>query len=215
MGKQFISYLRVSTKKQEYNWSIDAQRNAIAEYVSKNDGILVNEYVEVASGKNNERIELRKAVNDCKKHKASLIVYKLDRLGRKVSLISTLLDSKIDFVCVDNPHANKLTIHILSAMAEYERDCISIRTKIGLKAAKDAGVKLGINGAVLAERNKAEVMGFYELYRSRLVQWLSDNWSATRIAKHLNEIGEVGFRGGKFQSVQVIKMICGLGLAAV
>ena len=95
------------------------------------------------SGKRKDRPELAKALAACRKHKAKLLIAKLDRLARNVALIANLMDGKVDFVCCDMPQANRLTIHVLAAVAEHEREMISDRTKAGLAAAKARGVKLG------------------------------------------------------------------------
>jgi DNA invertase Pin-like site-specific DNA recombinase len=104
---------------------------------------LVGEFTEVESGKRNDRPELVKALAACKKQKAKLVIAKLDRLSRNLAFIATLMDSGVEFVAVDNPHANKLTIHILAAVAQHERKIISARTSAALKAAKARGKRLG------------------------------------------------------------------------
>jgi DNA invertase Pin-like site-specific DNA recombinase len=83
------------------------------------------EFTEVETGKRNERPELQKALAACRKHKAKLIIAKLDRLSRNLAFIATLMDSGVEFIEVDNPHANKLTIHILAAVAQHERKMIA------------------------------------------------------------------------------------------
>ena len=144
MRGKFVSYLRVSTDKQgQTGYGIDAQRAAVASYLNGGDWQLIGEFVEVESGKRKDRPELAKALVACRKHKAKLVIAKLDRLARNVALIANLMDGKVDFVCCDMPQANRLTIHVLAAVAEHEREMISDRTKAGLAAAKARGVKLG------------------------------------------------------------------------
>ncbi len=118
---------------------------------------MLGEFVEVESGRRNDRPELAKALAACKKHKATLVIAKLDRLARNVHLISGLMESKVDFVCCDMPDANRLTIHILAAVAEHEREMISERTKVGLAAAKARGVKLGNAEIATANRDARSI----------------------------------------------------------
>ena len=145
-----ISYLRVSTDAQGASGlGLEAQRAAVAAFLNGGDWDLISEGVEVESGKNSARPELAKALALCKKHRATLVVAKLDRLSRSVAFLAQLLEAGVEFVACDNPHANKLMIHMLAAFAEHERDQISARTKVALAAAKARGVKLG--GPKLAE----------------------------------------------------------------
>ena len=104
---------------------------------------LVAEFTETESGKRNDRTQLAEALAVCKKQKAKLVIAKLDRLARNVAFISNMMRSGVDFVAVDMPDANRLTVHILAAVAEHEREMISQRTKAALQAAKKRGVKLG------------------------------------------------------------------------
>jgi DNA invertase Pin-like site-specific DNA recombinase len=87
--------------------------------------------------------ELAKALEACKRHKARLVIAKLDRLSRNLAFIATLMEAGVEFLAVDNPHANKLTVHILAAVAQHEREMISERTTAALQAAKARGVRLG------------------------------------------------------------------------
>jgi DNA invertase Pin-like site-specific DNA recombinase len=90
--------------------------------------------------------ELPRAIDACRKHNARLVIAKLDRLSRNLAFVATIIDSGVEFVAVDNPHANKLTIHLLAAVAEHEREAISERTKAALAAAKARGKRLGNAG---------------------------------------------------------------------
>jgi DNA invertase Pin-like site-specific DNA recombinase len=154
MRGKFISYLRVSTDKQgERGYGLDAQRKAVSDYLNGGSWQLLEEFVEVESGKRSDRPQLAAALAACKKHRARLVIAKLDRLSRNVAFIATLMDGKVDFVCCDFPSANRLTLHILAAVAEHEREMTSTRTSAGLAAAKAKGVKLG--NPALAAKNAA------------------------------------------------------------
>jgi DNA invertase Pin-like site-specific DNA recombinase len=128
----FVAYYRVSDLKQEKSGlGLEAQRHALSRYTP-----ILNEYVEVESGKRHEnRPQLLAALAECKRRSATLLIAKLDRLARNVHFVSGLMESGVDFVAADMPHASKLTVHIFAAMAEHEREMISQRTKDGLAAA--------------------------------------------------------------------------------
>jgi DNA invertase Pin-like site-specific DNA recombinase len=142
--KALVSYLRVSTKKQGASGlGLEAQRAAVAEYAAREGLRVVAEYVEVESGKKAARPELGKALEHCRAAKACLVVAKLDRLARNVAFLSALMEAGLDFVALDNEHANKFTLHVLAAVAEQEARATSERTKAALAAAKRRGVLLG------------------------------------------------------------------------
>lgn len=141
---KFVAYYRVSTVRQgRSGLGLDAQRKSVAEHLNGGAWELLAEFTEVESGKRNDRPELAKALDLCRRQKATLVIAKLDRLARNVHFISGLMESRVDFVAVDMPTANRLTVHILAAVAEHEREMISARTKAALGAARDRGRKLG------------------------------------------------------------------------
>jgi DNA invertase Pin-like site-specific DNA recombinase len=141
----FISYLRVSTDKQgRSGLGLEAQRAAVERHVSGAGGKIVAEFLEVESGGKKDRPQLTAALAACRVHKkAVLIVAKLDRLARNVAFVSALMESGVEFVAADMPTVNRLTIHILAAVAEEEARMISARTKAALAAAKARGIQLG------------------------------------------------------------------------
>jgi DNA invertase Pin-like site-specific DNA recombinase len=139
----YVAYYRVSTDKQgRSGLGLDAQRQAVATYCPGR-GDIAAEFTEIESGRKNDRPQLAAALAACRKHRATLVIARLDRLARNVAFISNLMESRVDFVAVDMPEANRLTIHILAAVAEHEREMISKRTRDALKAAKARGTRLG------------------------------------------------------------------------
>lgn len=149
----YIAYYRVSTTRQgESGLGLEAQQQAVMQYLNGDNWNILAEYTEVESGKRNDRPKLVAAIAACKKNKATLIIAKLDRLARNVHFISGLMESGVEFVAVDNPHANKLMLHMLAAFAEHEREQISKRTSAALQAAKARGTKLGKHGAEILSR---------------------------------------------------------------
>ena len=138
----FIAYLRVSTIRQgESGLGLEAQAASILRHVG--NGTLAQTFTEVESGKRCDRPQLAAALELAKRLGATLVVAKLDRLARDVSFIAGLMNAGVDFVACDMPHANRLTMHILAAVAEDEARRISERTKGALAAAKARGVILG------------------------------------------------------------------------
>lgn len=144
MTSQFVSYLRVSTKEQgRSGLGLDAQREAVASFLALQGGKLAFEFIEVESGKRNDRPKLTEALTICRALGARLVVAKIDRLARNVHFVSGLMESGVDFVAADMPSVNRLTIHVLAAVAEEEARAISKRTKDALAATKARGTKLG------------------------------------------------------------------------
>src|SRR5262245_51886116 len=156
MEGRFVAYYRVSTDHQGIDGNgILAQRKAVEDYLNGGRWKLVAEFTEVESGKRNDRPELERALAACKKHKAKLVIAKLDRLSRNVHFISGLMERKIDFVACDMPSANSFMLHVYASVAQEERRMISERTKAGLAAARARGVQLG--GPRLPEINQGRL----------------------------------------------------------
>lgn len=140
----FVAYFRVSTAKQgESGLGLEGQMATVEAFSKTHGGTIMRCYTEIESGKKSDRQELARALGHAKRAKATLIVAKLDRLARNVAFTSQVMESGVEFICCDNPHANRLTIHILAAVAENEAKQISERTKSALQAAKARGMKLG------------------------------------------------------------------------
>ena len=138
-----IAYYRVSTKGQSLGLS--AQKEMVKNYLKDKWPPLAS-YQEKESGKRvDNRPELIKALEHCKREKATLVVATLDRLSRDLHFLTLLQKEKTSFVVTDMPSANKLTIQLFGALAEYERECISKRTSRALQELKRKGVKLGSN----------------------------------------------------------------------
>jgi DNA invertase Pin-like site-specific DNA recombinase len=144
MSVKLVAYLRVSTRKQgQSGLGLEGQQAAIRAYAQLEGTDIIAEYVEVESGKRNDRPALANALAFAKRMKAVLIVAKMDRLSRNVAFLSRMMESGVEFRAVDNPSANKLMIHILAAVAEEEARAISKRTRDALQAAKARGTLLG------------------------------------------------------------------------
>lgn len=154
---KFISYHRVSTDRQgRSGLGLEGQKDAVRSYLNGGKWQLVAEFVEVESGKRNDRPKLAEALKLCRLHNATLIIAKLDRLARNVAFVSNLMESGVEFVAVDFPQANRLTVHILSAVAEHETKAISDRTKAALAVAKARGTKLGgFRGSKISDEARA------------------------------------------------------------
>lgn len=133
--EEFVGYERVSTQEQgKSGLGLESQDQMIRN-TAKN-GNLIAVFIEIESGNKTNRIELQKAIALCKQRGATLVVAKLDRLSRNVHFISTLMESKVKFICSDFPTMDSFTIHLFSAMAQREREMISERTSKALQVIK-------------------------------------------------------------------------------
>src|SRR5438270_12165095 len=212
----FIAYYRVSTARQgRSGLGLDAQRKAVTDFLNGGSWELLSEFVEVESGKNDDRPQLEQALATCELSGAALVVAKLDRLSSNLAFLAKLQDSGARFVAADMPEANELTIHIMAAVAQAERKAISTRTKEALAAAKARGVRLGGNRGNLEDLRKgpaksAEVRGRQARERAQKVRRQieamtadGDGSSLRQIAAALNDRGITAPRGGKWHAAQI------------
>jgi len=162
--KNYVAYIRVSTTKQDLG--LESQMNIITSYLSSDDKIL-EVFTEKESGRNNNRIELNKAIEYTKSNNAILLIAKLDRLSRNVAFISTLMDSKVSFRACDMPTADNFTIHIFAALAEREVGMIRERTTNALKVIKSNIEKNGYHiskaGNTITSLGKSEMKDEHRL----------------------------------------------------
>lgn len=227
MAAEIIGYLRVSTAKQgESGLGMEGQRTAVEAFALQNGSRVAGWYTEVESGKRADRPELARALGHAKRSKATLVVAKLDRLARNVRFLATVMDSGANFVACDNPQANRLTLHILAAVAEAEAKAISDRTKAALTAAKARGTLLGSArpghwdgregarlagakaGAVAAAKARREsASDAYADLVPFVAKLKGEGLSLRTIAGRLNDEGHTTRRGRPWNPVQVSRVL--------
>lgn len=208
--RQFVGYYRVSTQSQHRSaLGLKAQVESVARYVRSVSGELLADFEEVESGGSSSRMQLAAALRLCRTRRATLVIAKLDRLSRNMSFIAQLMESGVDFVAADMPSANKLTIHIIAAMAEYERDLISQRTKEALAAAKRRGTILGNPQlGIAAVRGTASRVAAADQFAARLAPTINAMkangvTSYSGIARSLNALGVRTSRGKDWTAMAV------------
>ena len=214
----YVAYLRQSTTKQEKSGlGIEAQRNIIHSFVK--EGLIIAEFVETESGKKSDRPKLQEALALCRKTNSILIVAKLDRLSRNLAFTSKLLESDVEITFCDFPQANRLILHIISSIAEYEANLISQRTRLSLKAKKERGVQLGKSENLMKKHNEA-IAHSNQTNRTKaqnnvnnmravalLRSMVKEELTLSQMTIRLNEQGFVTSKGCKFQIVQVQRLI--------
>jgi DNA invertase Pin-like site-specific DNA recombinase len=207
MAGPYVAYYRVSTDRQgRSGLGLEAQQAAVRSYLGSETAMA--EFTEVETGKRNDRPELDQALALCRKRKARLVIAKLDRLSRNLAFIAALMDASVEFVAVDNPHATRLTLHILAAVAEHEREMIADRTKAALGAAKARGVRLGRHGADhLAPANHAAALERARQLAPVLLELKRGGMSARQIAAELTARHVPTMSGGKWHAQTVLRAI--------
>lgn len=208
---RFVTYLRVSTDRQgRSGLGLEAQRKAVADHVA-GKGEIASEYVEVESGKKNDRPQLERALREAKRIGAVLLIAKLDRLARNVAFIANLLEAGVEIAAADMPEANRFLLHVMAAVAEHEAQAISDRTRLALAAAKARGVALGwsipgrageqraaarkgaASNSDKADRHAATVLPMIR-------QIAAGGASLRKIAEELNKQGIKTARGGSWHA---------------
>lgn len=204
---RYVAYFRVSTEKQgKSGLGLAAQRTLVERFLSAGDEVIA-EFVEVQSGKNDERVELWKAIAHAKKQDAKILIAKLDRFSRKVSFIAGIMEQGIGLVVAEMPHATDFQLHIFAALAQEERRLISERTRNALGEAKKRGIKLGKNGKVLAVQRRREADKRAEALRPIIMPMVEAGLSYGEIARRLNEQGTLTVNGRRFHAQQVKQVV--------
>jgi DNA invertase Pin-like site-specific DNA recombinase len=201
----YVAYYRVSTEKQgKSGLGLAAQRSRLEAFVSATDHIL-QEFVDVQSGRKDDRSGLNKALSFAKAKKATLLIARLDRFSRRVSFIAKIMDEGISLCCAEMPNASEFQLHIFAALAQEERRLISERTKAALAEAKKRGRKLGANGAKLAVVNKQQADRFAGSVGAAIYS-IGMEKSYSELARRLNELG-VRTRTGRLFHAQTVKNV--------
>lgn len=218
---KFVAYYRVSTQKQgRSGLGLEAQQAVVRDYVAHKRGIdlVPGKYVEVETGKRNDRPKLRDALLRCRQTGATLVIAKLDRLGRNAAFLHTLRDGAVPFVACDLPDANTLTLGVMIAMAQHEREVIAKRTRDALAARKARGLPLGTPRDLSAWQPFASAAG-----RARQAARATDRAhdiepmiaearaagciSLRAIAAHLNTAGATTPRGSAWTAAAVQRVL--------
>ena len=229
--KKYIKYRRVSTDHQgDSGLGLANQDAQLDRYIKNHDGILVGEFFDVSTGKNEKRAGLKNALKMCKQHGATLLVWDLARASRRRLFIEELLSSDTDFVVVSQPHATKLLLRLLADFDAHEVEQISARTKAGLAVLKQRVERgeswISKSGAVCNKIGNAS--NFTDDYRRKGAQAVraaamenENNRKAALYAKSLKDAGftlkqicekleEGGFKtatGGKFHTTSIHRVL--------
>ena len=217
---RFVAYYRVSTVRQgNSGLGLESQQESVRQYLNGGRWKMVSEYIEVESGRKVDRPKLAEALVTCRLHGATLVVAKLDRLARDAHFLLGLKDAGIEFVCVDMPSANRLTVGIMAMVAEEEARMISARTKTALAAAKRRGTKLGKPENLTIEAQLKGTSASIDRRRALATRWRSDvgpivrklidegGRSLREVAIELNKLAMPARRGGAWTATQVWRVL--------
>ena len=212
--KSYVVYLRVSTHKQgQSGLGLEAQRAAVGTFAP--GAQVVGEFIEIESGKKNQRLQLAAAMALAKGKGATLLIAKLDRLSRNAGFIFQLRDAGVDFVCCDMPDANTLTVGIFAVLAQHERETISKRTKDALAAKLAQGAQLGTPANLTPaatqkgrDRNQANARahGHNERAAAHILLLREKGFNYSQIAVKLNALRFVTRMGKSFRAEQVKRL---------
>jgi len=219
---KYVIFYRVSSKQQgESGLGLDAQKRDIGIYFesyAEQPYTVVSTHTSIHSGATIEDCQhFQDAIRACKTHGATLLIAKVDRISRKVSVISRVIE-EIDVKVACMPNADRFQLHIYAALAEQERDFISKRTKAALAEAKARGVKLGGNRIGSEKANAVKVTNANnraEQYRSTLTLAVKNNHSYAAIARVLTKVSEERKVYKTYQPVQAQRLMKRLGIELI
>jgi DNA invertase Pin-like site-specific DNA recombinase len=223
--QKFVSYYRVSTEQQgRSGLGLEAQQATVSKHLAAHGGVELASYVEVESGKVNERPQLQAALLHCRQAHATLLVAKLDRLSRNAAFLLSLRDSGAKFIALDLPEVTTLTLGVLAVIAQHERELISERTKAALAARKARGLPLGnprdlsAYAAAAGVRGRAVLLARVRKHVADMAPLIAaaraDGYTTLRrIATRLNDQGFVTLRGKRWTAwaVRNVEMRHGVG----
>jgi DNA invertase Pin-like site-specific DNA recombinase len=217
--RKFVSYRRVSTAEQgKSGLGLDAQAQAVARYVEEQGGKLVEDFVEVETGKGSNALDRRPVLNQAielaKRQRATLLVAKLDRLSRNVHFITGVMERGVDFRSVDQPGADKTMLHFYAVMAEAERDRIAQRIKDALAAKKARGERLGNASSLQPLNGQREAVAdrFAARLKKTLQAFKRAGLTQRAMADELNALRIPTARGGQWSLVQVQRVLARVGV---
>lgn len=216
---KYVAYYRVSTEKQgQSGLGLKSQKNSIQRFVDSIDGSLISEHTDIASGKSDNREGLNKAIRDCQRQGAILVVKKLDRLTRNGFKVAVQLDELgVKYIESESPNDDELLKNIKLAIAKDERKKISERTKAALKVLKDKGVKLGSpqNLTDYSREQSKKALKAKRLNNPNSLQSKAFIKAVLKANKHINlqsvadMLNNANFKtpkGGKFSKTQVLRL---------
>lgn len=233
MDEKFVAYYRVSTKEQGISGlGLDSQKKSIHDYVKSIKGVVLSEYTDVETGKNNNRENLWLAVSEAKANGATLIVKKFDRLSRGGLEVMARLDSlKVPFIECDSPNDSLLLKELKFSIARDEVRKTSERTSAALgiikEKIKDGVTHISKSGKVVTHLGNPENLSNEGRQKGRekrketsrnnennkkayaMVKVLqkSEGYTHANAAKELNDACFLTPNGGMFSTVQVIRLI--------
>ena len=220
---RFVSYIRVSTLRQgRSGLGLEAQIAAVQAHTAGHE--LVGQFIEIESGRNCDRPELKKAIALARKTKSTIVIAKLDRLARNVAFVSALLESGAEFAACDMPQADRmmLQLQIVAVFAEHEAKMISERTKAALQAARARGVLLGNRKNLVDAQAKARrtLIAQADSHAANVLPAIRDVvrcgvYSVHKIADALNNRGVATRRGGAWNGSSVLNIVKRSGFATL
>ena len=220
---KYVLYFRVSTQKQgRSGLGLDAQKRDIDLYLenySEQPYEILGTFKDIQSGADNDRPELKKAIELAKKTKSILLVQKICRLSRRVSFIASLIEDKeLDFKVAQMPFADKFQLHIYSALNEQEKDFISSRTKSALKSWKERNPDKKLGAPVhhikaLAKARRAKALKEAKRIEGLIVPLKQQGKSLRVICDVLNNSGITTSKGRSFYPSKVSRTLSLLEVA--
>ena len=214
MSERVVSYLRVSTARQgRSGLGIEAQREAVARYITSTGATQLAEFEEHESGQGSnalkKRPKLAEAIKLAKRRRAVLLIAKLDRLARNVHFVSGLMEQGVEFRCCDFPSADRTMLHIYATMAEAEGRRIGVRMSEALKAKKAAGGTVG-NISNLRPHNAvraADAASFASRMAPTLAGFRTEGLTQRAMVERLDAVGSRTAQGGRWGLVQLQRVL--------